>query len=196
VLRNGTSAEVAGVAYRGGRVVLRLEHGRLAALDRGQIEQADLRLAYVQHPFPAQGQTTDTAHLIVAEHASREGSYVGLTRARERTDLYASVEGLEAALERELGDGSDRLAAVAEAIGRTEEVVPSIDMPLAHEAAVEAEVEMERGEGGRSAGERGEAERGGIERGEAERRDAEREGVRAVERDDALERDDGVGFEL
>jgi hypothetical protein len=107
-------------------------------------------------------------------------------------------------------------------MGRTEEVVPSIDMPLAHEAAVEEELEMERseggrgvaergeaeredagglerGEGGRHAGERGEAERedlGGTDRGEGERGEAERGGVRAVERDDVLERDDGVGFEL
>ena len=41
---------------------------------------------------PAQGQTTDSAHLIVAEHATQEGSYVALTRARHRTDVYAHID--------------------------------------------------------------------------------------------------------
>ena len=54
-------------------------------MDREQVEQADLRLAYVQHPVPAQGVTTDTTHLIVADHATAEGTYVALTRAREQT---------------------------------------------------------------------------------------------------------------
>jgi len=71
-------------------VSLGLADGRQATLDREQAARADLRLAYVQHPFPAQGQTTDTAHLIIAEHATQEGSYVALTRAREQTHIYAA----------------------------------------------------------------------------------------------------------
>ena len=63
-------------------------------MDREQAEQADLRLAYVQHPIPAQGVTQTPTHLIVAEHATAEGTYVALTRAREQTDIHVSEEML------------------------------------------------------------------------------------------------------
>ena len=87
-----------------------------------------MRLAYVQHPFPAQGQTTDTAHLIVAEHATREGSYVALTRARETAPTSTPTTPPDA------DEPAERLAAMlAEHMSRTEPDIPSIDTPLAHE---------------------------------------------------------------
>ncbi len=67
-----------------------------------------MRLAYVQHPFPAQGITTDTAHLIVSAHATREGTYVALTRAREETHLYADLDPAEQS------DGTDQVRVLAE----------------------------------------------------------------------------------
>ncbi|MGH2882877.1 MAG: AAA family ATPase, partial [Solirubrobacteraceae bacterium] len=79
--------------------------------------------AYVQHPFPAQGITADTAHLIVSAHATREGAYVALTRAREDTHVYA-----EASADSER-DG-DRLQALAERTSRTDPDLPSIATPL------------------------------------------------------------------
>jgi conjugative relaxase-like TrwC/TraI family protein len=130
-LRNGTTAKVTNVDPGRELITLRLAGGQEAVLDRGQIDQADLRLAYVQHPFPVQGQTTDTTHLIVSEHPTQEGSYVALTRARDGTHLYASVEQLE------LGDDWDPLLAVAERLGRSEPQVPSIDTPLLHETGIE-----------------------------------------------------------
>ncbi len=135
-LRNGTTGRVAGVD-RAGEGTLRLSDGREVQLDRGRIDQADIRLAYVQHPVPAQGQTTDTAHVIVAEHASQEGSYVALTRARERSDIYAALD------EPDLENNRDRLATLSEHMSRTEPEVPSIDLPSAHEAALEAEHDAE-----------------------------------------------------
>ena len=75
-LRNGTNATIARVDPGSGRVDLRLADGTEIRLERRELARADLRLAYVQHPFPAQGQTTDTAHLIVAGTATREGTYV------------------------------------------------------------------------------------------------------------------------
>lgn len=57
-------------------------------------ERADLRLAYMQHPARAQGVTGDTTHLIIADRATAEGTYVALTRARQRTDIYAGGEML------------------------------------------------------------------------------------------------------
>jgi ATP-dependent exoDNAse (exonuclease V) alpha subunit len=139
-LRNGTTAQITDVAHDGQRIILRLSDGRDTTLDRAQIDQADIRLAYVQHPFPAQGQTTDTAHLIISDHATHEGSYVALTRARERTDICAAVDELE------LVEGHSELAALAEQMSRSEQEMASIDTPLAHEAAVETEPQLEVGE--------------------------------------------------
>jgi hypothetical protein len=99
-------------------------------IDHEQLQRADLRLAYVQHPFPAQGHTTDTAHVIASEHATREGSYVALTRARETTHLYAPQPD---------DTDTDPLTAIADRISRTEPDVPSIHTPLAHEQTITTE---------------------------------------------------------
>ncbi|MDQ2759870.1 MAG: relaxase domain-containing protein [Actinomycetota bacterium] len=137
-LRNGQSANVTEVDEDRGGLVLGLNSGRTVALDEGQIARADLRLAYVQHPFPAQGLTSDTAHVIVIEHATAEGSYVALTRARESTRLYASGEQLDSESPE---SGRDQLQALAGQIGRSEPEVPSIHTPLAHEHAIATEHE-------------------------------------------------------
>jgi hypothetical protein len=83
-----------------------------------EIGQADIRLAYAQHPFPAQGQATETAHLIVGARADRHGSYVALTRAREQTHIYAATDELG------LEDGQNELAALAERMNRSEPETP------------------------------------------------------------------------
>jgi conjugative relaxase-like TrwC/TraI family protein len=139
-LRNGTTGQITNIARDGQELTLQLPDGRETVLDRRHIDQADLRLAYVQHPFPSQGHTTDTTHLIVGEHATRQGSYVALTRAREQTHIYASHDAIEPE------DGHDHLAALAESMNRSEEELPSIDTPLAHEAAIEEQQQLERGE--------------------------------------------------
>jgi conjugative relaxase-like TrwC/TraI family protein len=129
-LRNGTSGRVIRVDPGGELLTLRLADQRTVMLDRAQVDRADIRLSYVQHPFPAQGHTSDTAHVIVAEHATQEGSYVALTRARQSTHIHASEELLNA-------DIDDRLLALAEHVGRTEPDPPSIHTPLAREAQIE-----------------------------------------------------------
>ncbi len=131
-LRNGSAAEVSAVDIDARALELRLDDGAVLRLTEQQAAEADLRLAYVQHPFPAQGQTTETTHLIVGEHASREGSYVGLTRARQSTDIY-TARAPDPAPER------DRLQSLAEHMSRTEPDLPSIHAPLAHESAISAE---------------------------------------------------------
>jgi conjugative relaxase-like TrwC/TraI family protein len=130
-LRNGATGQVIDVDPNGEQLTLRLGEQRVATLDRAQIDRADIRLSYVQHPFPAQGRTSDTTHVIVAEHATQEGSYVALTRARENTHIHASLEQLEVA------DEEDRLLALAEHTGRSEPDLPSIRTPLAHETQIE-----------------------------------------------------------
>jgi conjugative relaxase-like TrwC/TraI family protein len=116
-LRNGMHGQVRRVGSDG--AVLQFGE-RVTGLNARQLQEAGVRLAYVQHPFPAQGLTSDTTHLIVAEHATKEGSYVGLTRAREQTTIYTELDGEE----------------LAERLGRSEPQMPSITVPLAHEQVV------------------------------------------------------------
>ena len=127
-LHNGTPARVHVVDADLATVRLGLADGEAVGLDQAQLRAGDVRLAYVQHPFPAQGQTSDTAHLIVAEHATQEGSYVGLTRARQTTTIYAARRGED--------PHADPLGQLAERMGRTEPEVPSINLPLAHEQQI------------------------------------------------------------
>jgi ATP-dependent exoDNAse (exonuclease V) alpha subunit len=127
-LRNGTTAIVSSVDPRTGAVDLRLANGTELRLHEPEIAHADLRLAYVQHPFPAQGQTTDTTHLIVTANAIREGTYVALTRARNDTHIYSPDQPDRPA-------DLDRLQQLADRISRTEPELPSIHTPLAHETA-------------------------------------------------------------
>jgi conjugative relaxase-like TrwC/TraI family protein len=125
-LRNGTTAEIESINPDARVILLRTGNKHQVALAGEQAARADLRLAYVQHPFPAQGQTTDTTHLIVSEHATREGSYVALTRARHQTHLYAAQDRTSA-------DTQDRLQALADHLSRTDPDLPSIDTPVSHE---------------------------------------------------------------
>jgi hypothetical protein len=130
-LRNGTAAVISAIDSDASQLELTLPTGDRLALSIGEATAAQLRLAYVQHPFPAQGITTDTAHLIVSGHASREGTYVALTRAREETHLYtgqAPAQDLD----------SDRLQVLAERLSGTESDVPSIAIPLGPERRVTA----------------------------------------------------------
>jgi conjugative relaxase-like TrwC/TraI family protein len=122
-LRNGTTAVIRDIDLDAQTIALALPTGQPVTLSIHQADAAQLRLAYVQHPFPAQGITTDTAHLIVSAHATREGTYVALTRAREETHFYTE-ESVESDR-----DG-DRLQGLAERISRTEPDLPSIAIPL------------------------------------------------------------------
>jgi conjugative relaxase-like TrwC/TraI family protein len=133
-VRNGVAGHVIDVDAEAGTATLRLSDGREAAFDRGLLDTGQVRLAYVSHPFPAQGRTTDTTHVIAGPLSTAEGSYVALTRAREHTHLYASSDQLELPEQRE-----PAIAALAERLGRTEPDLPSIRVPLAHEQHVERE---------------------------------------------------------
>jgi len=134
-LRNGTAAKVAAVDPDARALDLQLNDRTVLTITEQQAADADLRLAYVQHPFPAQGQTTDTTHLIIAEHATHEGSYVGLTRARESTDIYAAALDVAPDL--------DRLQQLAEHMARSEPDLPSIRTPLAHETTLTRDMSTE-----------------------------------------------------
>ena len=140
-LRNGTTAVIANVDAESGAADVRLADGTELRLHQDEIAKADLRLAYVQHPFPAQGHTTDTGHLIVTGNSTLEGSYVALTRARDETHIYAADAPDRSA-------EVDRLQDIADRISRTEPEVPSIQTPLAHEATIHAALHTARPEAG------------------------------------------------
>jgi hypothetical protein len=118
-----------------GELELQLTNGDQLVLNEQHVTQADLRLAYVQHPFPAQGHTTDTTHLIIAGQATREGTYVAITRAREQTHIYSAPS--------DSAPDADQLRELAERVSQTEPEMPSISTPLAYEAAVAASTERE-----------------------------------------------------
>ena len=138
-IRNGATATITAIKPGAG-LSMRLTDGTIIQMTRVQAEQADLRLAYVQHPVPAQGVTTETTHVIVAEHATAEGTYVALTRARQRTDIHVSEQMLK---DSEL----EPIERLAERVGRTEPEVPSIAIPLARQREVERELDREAGRG-------------------------------------------------
>ncbi len=130
-LRNGTTALIRDIDPDARTIELTLPTRHPVNLTIDQADAAQLRLAYVQHPFPAQGLTTDTAHLIVSAHATREGTYVALTRAREETHLYAEQPF-------DSDPDGDRLEDLAERISRTEPDLPSIAIPLEQEPTITA----------------------------------------------------------
>jgi len=138
-VRNGTRGMVLDVADDEQTATVQLTDGRQAGFDRGQLDAASARLGYVSHTWPAQGQTVDRAHVIAGEHSDANGTYVALTRARESTRLYASAQRLDAGDQD--GGREDRLARLADRLGRSEPEVPSIAVPLAHEQRVERELD-------------------------------------------------------
>ncbi len=167
-VRNGTRGEVLRVA--GERARVRLADGREAVFSRGQLDAGDARLAYVSHTFPAQGQTVDCAHVLADRLADDHGSYVALTRARERTHLYASAERLEP------GEGSEtQLASLARQLGRSELELPSISIALAHERQAEREATAESDTSPASTSAREATRRGELAQARSERDQARAE---------------------
>jgi conjugative relaxase-like TrwC/TraI family protein len=131
---NGTTVTVDHVTANQREATLRLADGRTAGFTQGQADQASVRLAYVQHPFPAQGQTTDTTHLLVLEHATQEGCYVALTRARQQTHIHAPHPQQHAdQAQLTIWQDQDPLAVLAERMSASEPEIASIRTSLAHE---------------------------------------------------------------
>lgn len=56
---------------------------------------SDLNLSYAVHIYKAQGITAESAEVLIGGwQTDREGAYVALSRARERTQIYVSREDL------------------------------------------------------------------------------------------------------
>jgi hypothetical protein len=58
-------------------------------------EFPDFGLAYAQHLYKAQGSTVERSQVLIGGwQTDREGAYVAVSRARERTDIHVSREDL------------------------------------------------------------------------------------------------------
>ena len=85
----------------------------------------ELRLAYAQHVYKAQGATVDRAFVLTGGwQTDRERAYVALSRARERTDIYVSREDLG-----EQGIDSDAIERLGHAISESHAKQASIATP-------------------------------------------------------------------
>jgi conjugative relaxase-like TrwC/TraI family protein len=94
-VENGTRGQVIDVNQHTSWVRIRTEEPTSREVDVNKHELAALRLSYAQHVYKAQGMTADRALVLTGGwQTDRERAYVGLTRAREQTDIYTSREDL------------------------------------------------------------------------------------------------------
>jgi ATP-dependent exoDNAse (exonuclease V) alpha subunit len=137
-------------------------------------EFKDLRLSYAQHVYKAQGLTVNHAFVLAGGwQTDRERAYVAVSRAQERTDIYASHEDLG-----EQGIDTQAIENLAQAMSESNAKEPSITTPL-------ADREPPQAQGERAQEQERESEVGRIMRESQEQRDRERE----------QERDLGYGIE-
>lgn len=123
-VENGTVADVLDTDGRNG-VTLRTCEPDPREVQLDTREFAELRLAYAQHVYKAQGRTVDRAFVLTGGwQTDQERAYVALTRAREQTDVYVSREDL----------GEEGMDA-----GAIERLAERIEVSNAQEASVERE---------------------------------------------------------
>jgi conjugative relaxase-like TrwC/TraI family protein len=94
-VENGTRGTVLSIDERDDRVVMRTDELEPRDVEFSTRAFPNVRLAYAQHVYKAQGLTTDRALVLTGGWQSdRERAYVALSRARQRTDVYVSREDL------------------------------------------------------------------------------------------------------
>jgi ATP-dependent exoDNAse (exonuclease V) alpha subunit len=93
-VENGTLAQIID-ARRDGTLTVRTTEPTPRELNVNTNDFNDMKLAYAQHVYKAQGQTVDRAFVLTGGwQTDRERAYVAMTRARERTDIYVTREDL------------------------------------------------------------------------------------------------------
>jgi len=128
----GTVTEVAGES----RLSIETKGSREREVQVDAKEFSELRLAYAQHVYKAQGRTVDRAFVLTGGwQTDRERAYVALSRAQERTDIYVSREDLG-----EKGMDAGAIERLGEAMAQSHAREPSI----ATEAVQERESEVDR----------------------------------------------------
>jgi hypothetical protein len=119
----GTVTEVSG----DDRVSVETKGAREREVQLGSEELGELRLAYAQHLYKAQGRTVDRSFVLMGGwQTDRERAYVALTRAQERTDVYVSREDLG-----EQGMDAGAIERLGEAIAESRAQQASIATPVA-----------------------------------------------------------------
>jgi conjugative relaxase-like TrwC/TraI family protein len=94
-VENGTRGTVIDTARHADRVRIETHERepREVSVDTGDFP--DVGLAYAQHLYKAQGSTVERSQVLLGGwQTDREGAYVALSRARERTDIHVSREDL------------------------------------------------------------------------------------------------------
>jgi conjugative relaxase-like TrwC/TraI family protein len=129
-VENGTLARVSSIDDSSEIAVqTRGAHERELHVDTSEFH--DVRLAYAQHVYKAQGATVDRAFVLTGGwQTDRERAYVALSRARERTDIYVSREDLG-----EQGMDTGAIERLGEAISESNAKQASITTPLAERDA-------------------------------------------------------------
>ena len=109
------------------RLTVQTEGAKSREVSLDTEEFSDLRLAYAQHVYKAQGRTVDRAFVLTGGwQTDRERAYVALTRARERTDIYVSREDLG-----EQGMDTGAIERLGEAMAKSHAQQASIATPTA-----------------------------------------------------------------
>ena len=124
-IENGTTGKVLSVNDREQRVRVRTAEPTPRDVEFSTTDFSDVRLAYAQHVYKAQGMTADRALVLTGGwQTDRERAYVALTRARERTDVYLARDDLGA---EGLDDGA--IARLSERISKSRAQEASIARP-------------------------------------------------------------------
>jgi ATP-dependent exoDNAse (exonuclease V) alpha subunit len=124
-VENGTLATVTATEAKENRITVRAEGEQSRELEIRTNEFSDLRLAYAQHVYKAQGVTVERAHTMIGGwQTDRERAYVALSRARAQTDIYLSREDLG-----EQGLDPEGIERLAEIISESHAQEPSIATP-------------------------------------------------------------------
>ena len=133
-VENGTLGTVTEVADES-RLSIKTKGSREREVKVDAKEFSDLRLAYAQHVYKAQGRTVDRAFVLTGGwQADRERAYVALSRAQERTDIYVSREDLG-----EQGMDAGAIERLGEAMAESHAQEPSIATEAVHERESEVE---------------------------------------------------------
>ncbi len=125
-LTNGTRARVAGIDHEAGSLSILAADERELVVPGSYLEAGDLTHGYALTLHKAQGLTVDRAFLLGNEDLYREAGYVGLSRARQRNDLY-----LVAPSEPGLGLGGPTITQAGVPAGRPEEPLDRLIRRLA-----------------------------------------------------------------
>jgi conjugative relaxase-like TrwC/TraI family protein len=125
-VENGTLGTVIGVSDED-RVSIETRGARERELQLNTEEFGELRLAYAQHLYKAQGRTVERSFVLTGGwQTDRESAYVAVTRAQERTDIYVSREDLG-----EQGMDAGAIERLAAAMAESRAQTASIASPAA-----------------------------------------------------------------